>query len=337
MEKINANILGYNSKEHLKKCIDSLLSQDYPNLEITFIDNASSDGSEKYVRENYPTLKIIQTGFNSFYAGGHNIGIKNTDGEFVSFLNPDVVLSSNFYSELVKPIIADPKIAGAQGKLLRPEMEGEEKIIDSAGILLNKSRRPFDRGQNEEDRGQYDTSFLLLAINGAAPLYRRSALVDSAINGEILDEDLAMYWDDIDLGWRLNLFGYKLYYEPKAIGFHERAAGASKNGYKKPIELMKHRKTISTFAQRMSFKNNILTFIKNDSGPIFWKYLPSIIFRQLIIFVYILFFDPKILSIIPTLFKQIPRAYKKRKIILKRKIASDLTMEQFFVSRNLSK
>src|SRR3989338_7108923 len=239
--KISVNVLGYNSREKLNECFVAVLAQDYENFEVLFIDNNSADGSEEYVRHNWPNIKIIQTGKNLGYSGGHNVGIKSTDADFVVFLNPDVKLSKNYLSCAVEPMLADDKVAGVQGKLLRPSGELQPSnilknvggLIDSAGIVIGRTRRARDRGQWEHDNGQYETAQQVFAINGACPVYRKSALLDIAIDGEILDEDFFAYWDDVDLGWRLRHRGWKLFYQPKAVVIHERGSGSSKSGYKK--------------------------------------------------------------------------------------------------------
>lgn len=330
--KISASLVGYNSRDHLYDCLQGVLSQDYPNLDVVFIDNNSQDGSEEFVRQKFPQVRVVQTGRNTGYAGGHNIGIEETDGDFIWILTPDLRLKPDFLNNLYQAIVGDDKIAGVQGKLLHPiKDKGGENIIDSTGIFLNTSRRPFDRGQNEVDEGQYDEAGEVFGVNGAAPLYKRKALLDVAINGKILDEDIFMYWDDIDLAWRLRAKGWKLWYEPKALGFHGRAAGASPGGYKRIVSLVKHRKKLSLIAKKMSLKNNILVIAKNDMGWPFWKNLPIILLRQILIFGYSILIEPKTLSAIPKLIKQLPNAFKKRRIIAKTRKTSPRNVVKWFL------
>ncbi len=317
--KITANLLGFNSKRHLEPALKSVLAQDYPSLEVVFIDNGSTDGSEEFVRSNFPEVKVRQTGRNLGFSGGHNFGIRESRAEFVWTLTPDLKLSSDFLSQLFRRISLDEKIAGVQGKLLRPTPDERGKYtIDSTGIFLNSWRRPRDRGQNEKDNGQYNSAGEVWGVNGAAPLYRKAALLDIAIDGEIMDEDLFMYWDDIDLSWRLRARGWKLWYEPKAWGFHGREAGASPGGYKKVFALIKHRRgKIPLYAKKFSLQNNILVLLKNDSGWPFWLGLPKILFRQALIFGYTLIIEPKVLGVLPKMLKRVPVMLKKRKFIAK--------------------
>ncbi|OGE86077.1 MAG: hypothetical protein A3J48_03905 [Candidatus Doudnabacteria bacterium RIFCSPHIGHO2_02_FULL_46_11] len=333
--KISVNLVCWNHLPHLKNCLDNVLKQDYPNFELIFIDNNSSDGSEEFVRQNFPQVKVLQTGRNTGYAGGHNIGISKSDGEFVMLLTPDIEMPVNFLSELIKPLLQDEKIAGAQGKQVRREERAGKKLIDSTGIFLNTSRRPFDRGQNELDSGQYDRAGEVFGCNGAAVLYRRSALEDIALDGEILDEDIFAYWDDVDLAWRLRAYGWKLWYEAPAVLIHGRAAGASPGGYKKIFSLIKHRRsTISLFAKKLSLKNNILVLVKNDQGWPFWSRLPLIAVRQILILGYSLLIEPKTFAVLPMMFKQLPKAFRKRQFIKKHRRVSPKEVAQWFVPRS---
>ena len=127
--KLSVNILGTNEKHHLEKALTSIFEQDYPNFEVTYIDNASTDGSEEYVRQAFPHIKIIQTGENRHYGPAHNKGLAGTDGELVSFLNSDLALEPNYFSECIKALLADPKIACVQGKMLRPVKSEDGKYI----------------------------------------------------------------------------------------------------------------------------------------------------------------------------------------------------------------
>ena len=113
---------AYNEEKYLSETISSLRKQDYPNFELVFIDNASGDGSEDFVRKNFPNVRVIQTGKNMGFAGGHNVGIRETDGEFILILNPDVVLRPDYLRLAIEPMLQDEKIAGVQGKLLRPSV-----------------------------------------------------------------------------------------------------------------------------------------------------------------------------------------------------------------------
>jgi len=96
------------------------------------------------------------------------------------------------------------------------------------------NRRVIDEGQGQEDHGEFEVPGEVFAVSGQNPIYRRDALLEVAYPsvldkvGEVFDEDLFMYKEDVDLGWRLRLFGWKAWYEPTAIAWHGRGTSAVK-------------------------------------------------------------------------------------------------------------
>ncbi|HYD92298.1 MAG TPA: glycosyltransferase family 2 protein, partial [Flavobacterium sp.] len=297
--KISVNVLGTNEKPKLGPCLTDLSRQDYPNFEVTYIDNNSSDGSVEYVQNNFSHVKIIQKEKNEHYAPAHNLGVAKTDGEYICILNSDIQLEPNFLSELIKPMLADDKIAGVQGKLLRPDPVDGKYIFDGTGLTIDRNRTVRDRYQLQVDEGQYNEPGEVFAINGSSPLYRRAALMDVAIDGEVLDEDMQAYFDDSDLGWRIRHFGWKLWYQPTAIAYHERLVGQSSGGWKKFASFVKHRRSISVRNKKYAFKNHIFLIMKNDFDYPLRRDLPRILFRELAMFGYTLIFDIKVLAVLP--------------------------------------
>src|SRR3989338_4533015 len=149
--------------------------------------------------------------------------------EFLICLNQDAVLTETFVERALKPF-HDSEVAAVQGKVMRlKEKKGNDfelnGLIDSAGLVMLKNRRIISRGQGEKDRGQYEQAREIFGVDGAVPVYRKSALEDVKIKDEYFDEDFFMYKEDVDLAWRLRLAGWKAVYEPKAVAHHFRGAG----------------------------------------------------------------------------------------------------------------
>lgn len=324
MSRIAVNLLGWNHKALLKKCINSVRVQSYKDFELFYMDNASKDGSVEFVKNNYPFVNIIENKQNLGYAGGHNKFFEALDSEFLMVLNPDVELSANFLEEVVKGF-EDSEVGAAMGKLLRPS----SKLIDSTGIIINLARRGRDRGQWEEDNGQYDNQTNIFGVNGAASVFRKSALEKvkmpkistqysvHSTQYEYFDEDFFAYWEDLDLSWRLNLAGFKCKFAPSAVAYHGRAAGQSKGGYKKIFSFIKHHRNLPKRIRQLNWKNHQFCIIKNDFGWKFIKVLPIIKLRELSMLVYILFFEPSTLAVILEYLKQLPKMLRKRKYIKK--------------------
>lgn len=329
LPKVTINLLGWNSKKYLKNALASALSQDYPNFEVVFIDNGSSDGSVDFVRKSFPRIEIINNQKNLGYAEGHNIGIQAASGEYIICMNPDIILEADFVSRAIKIMQKDDRIGVLGGKLYRMNAAGAKtKIIDSTGLKIFKSRRVIDRGNGEIDQNQYNHLEQVFGISGALPVFRKKALEDIQINGEYFDRDFENYKEDIDLCWRLNLYGWKCVYSPSAVAYHERAAGSGEKMSLKNMLALK--KGHSFRAKYFSFKNQSLMLAKND---FWWYYLldfPFIFFYELKRWGYALIREPKLFSALLMFFKQLPRAFQKRKIIMGNKRVSGQGIRKFF-------
>lgn len=292
MNLISLVIINYNNKSYLKRCINSILNQTYKSIEIIFIDNQSKDGSFEYVKGEYDNkgIIIIKNEVNNGYAGAANQGIKLSKGEYVMILNPDIIMEIDFIEKMFNFIESDEAIGALSGKLLKYDFKNDKKLnyIDSAGIIMFKSTRCIDRGQNEEDIGQYNKTEQVFGVCGAAPLYRRSALEIVKIDEEYFDEDFFAYKEDVDLSWRLNLAGFKNMYYPKAIAYHGRGLGGSNGGI---FNFVKNRRSQSEFLRGISFRNHLLMIWKNDINGFINKHKLYILKRQLALAGYMIVFE----------------------------------------------
>ena len=222
------------------------------------------------------------------------------------------------------------KIGSVQCKLLKIRNMNRPKsnIIDSTGLLAYKNRRIVSRGQGEKDKGQYKKGEIF-GVDGAAPIYRRKALEDIKINDEYFDEDFFMYKEDVDLAWRLRLYEWKAVYQPKAVAYHLRTAG--ERAVRNYISVVKERRKLSKFAKFHSFKNDRLMRIKNELPDLFLRDILYIIIKEIGAWAYVLFFERYTWKAIKSLIKQIPKARKKREIIMKRKRVEAKEMGKWFV------
>jgi len=314
--KVSVIVVVYNSKKWIKLVFDSILTQTHRDFEILAVICANDDGSKEFLQTNYPSVRILDPGKNIGFAAANNLAIRESTGEFVQLVNPDLVLESNYVAEMLEAF-ADPKVAAATGKLLRYNFETSEKlkIIDSTGIVINPSGRARDRGQNQIDSGQLDSQKDVFAVSGAGPMYRRSALKKVKFEDEYFDEDFFMYWEDVDLSWRLNNAGLKNVFVPAAVAYHGRTAGQAAGGYLHIYRFIQHHKKLSPQIRRWNYKNHILMYIKNARHiwhPAFWL-------REIAMFGYVLVFEPSTLKVLPELLRQIPKIIKKRKYHLERR------------------
>lgn len=248
MSIISVIIVTWNSRDTIGRCISSIVETKYRPLEIILVDNNSSDGTVEYVEKDFPEIIIIKNSENTGFSFANNQGIRNSRGEFILFLNPDACITPDFLDILVKEMDREPVIGICGGKIYK---DGQEKILDSTGIFFPFFKMgPYDRGEDEKDRGQYDRREFVSGITGACALYRRECLEDIKIGEEYFDENYFAYYEDVDLSWRARLKGWRCLYVPEAIAYHRRKGKAIKDT---PI-----------FSRAMA--NLYLTYIKNESG-----------------------------------------------------------------------
>ena len=334
MPKIAINLLGYNQEHHeIAECMDAILKQTFQDFILVFSDNGSKNQLVEFVQEKYgshPKVRVVDNAANLGYAPGHNKFFAESDTELVMPINPDAILEPEFLENIISAF-NDPKIAGATGKMLRPYSDSDgNRILDGTGIVVSKSRRGKERGQLEPDKGQYDNSPWIFGISGSAAVYRKAALEEVKINDEYFDTDFFMYWEDLDLSWRLRLMGWEMVYVPKARVQHERAAGQSEGGYKKVGKFIKHHKNLPDKIKKWNWRNHLFTIIKNDFGWAFWKALPYILVREVAMLGFIVVFETKTLTVIPEFFRLLPRILKKRNIIQARKKVESSEVQKWF-------
>ena len=318
---ISVIIVNWNHGHLLKNCLDVLLAQASPRFDVTIVDNGSTDGSPDWVASRYPDVRLWTFLDNRGFSRAFNWGVGHTDGDFVLSLNPDVTVKPGFISEMVRALCQDERIGMVAPKLLRAD---EPTVLDSTGLFIDRRRRPYDRGQGEIDRGQYDARPYVFGACGGAALYRRAMLDDLALGGEYFDEDFFAYYEDADLAWRAQLRGWRCVYAPRAVATHARGWGdtlrkrghAAKNGR----------------GPRFALRNRYLMTIKNDALDYFLADLLLILAAELPRLVYAALTLPGVLLGIPDLVRAWPTALRKRRQIRSCQTVDDSVVRRWFVA-----
>jgi len=206
-------ILNYNGVRYLRDCLDSVLASDYENFEVVVIDNASTDDSIEFVKKNYPQVKLVENEKNYGFASALNKNSYGIGGNYVAFLNNDLVVEPNWLRTVVDYMERDQQIAAANPKMLFLQ---NRKQINSAGGSCDIYGVGWNRGNGEIDEGQYDRVEEVFYANGAALVIRKEAWLDVGP----FDQDYFLYGEDLDWCWRARLKGYKILYEPEAKIYH---------------------------------------------------------------------------------------------------------------------
>lgn len=323
-------IINFNGEKFLKKCLNSLVNQDFAHKEIVVIDNGSGDNSLEIIQQ-FKEVELIINEVNNGYSGAadqccHMAVERKKD--YLMILNPDIVYENNYITKVINHFEADPKIAAAQGKLLKYDFDNNKKVnmIDSVGLFCYKNRRIIDRGQGLKDEGQYDKSEDVFGITGATPIYRVSALEEikvpvkneeGEIEEEYFDRDFFMYKEDIDISWRFLLAGFKNYYCADAIAYHGRGTGVLKRFTH--LEVLKNRKGLPKFTKAHSYKNQRLMQVKNEIPSLFFRHFFPIIIKEILITGYIVFREPFLIKSFLQMLKALPKTIKKRTHIQKKR------------------
>lgn len=218
--RVSIIIVTWNALPLLKRCLPSVVNSEYENLEVVLADNASTDGSSDWVRQQFPDVKIVRHPENWMFCRGNNEAVPHTTGKYVVLLNNDVEVPPGWLEPLVDEVEAHDDVAAVQPKLLQHGNRSRFEYAGAAGGFLDRFGYPFTRGRiffdMEDDAGQYDDARDVFWATGAAVLLRRSALDEVGL----LDEHFTMHMEEIDLCWRLQRAGYRIRVEPASEVYH---------------------------------------------------------------------------------------------------------------------
>ncbi|ADU27070.1 glycosyltransferase [Ethanoligenens harbinense] len=260
-------IVNLNGLRHLDECFKSIQRLDYPKdkIEVVLVDNGSKDGSVEFVREKYRWVKLIRNTKNEGFAKPSNDGARAASGEYVAFLNNDMKVHKRWLAELVRSIEVNQ--ATCAGSVI---LNWNGELLDFAGGSLTFYGMGFQDHFHEPIK-ELEPLFtqdkdLFFACGGAM-------LVDRKIFLEIggFDEDFFAYFEDADLGWRMNTLGYRVVLSAKSRVNH------------------KHHSTGSTFARErmryLYFRNSLYTVYKNSSDEMLNKaFWPTLLMNNALIF-----------------------------------------------------
>ena len=215
---VSVIVLNYNGLKYLgeglKDCLDSVLRTDYPNFEIIFVDNGSTDGSADFVRKNYKSkIKMIENKRNLGFSEGFNTGIRISKGKYIALLSNDMTADPGWLNPIIKLMEKKLKVGLAGFKRL---IYGTKNRIDGIGGDLYLCGRGRPVGLYEIDRGQYDTVRENLDYIGGAMVIRRKTLQEVGL----FDLAYIIFYEDVDLCYRIRKRGYKTIYVPDAVIYH---------------------------------------------------------------------------------------------------------------------
>ena len=240
MRTVSIVIPNYNGKHFLEDCLRSVFAQDIEDQEVIVVDNGSTDGSLEYLN-TYPGVRTIAMDKNYGFCGAVNAGIKAAKSDYVILLNNDTEVDKNFAKELLNAIRADEKIFSCSSKMVQFH---DRTRMDDAGDYYCALGWAFGRGKGGLVEN-YDEPVNIFAACAGAAIYRKKMLESLGC----FDEDHFAYLEDIDLGYRARIQGYRNVYAPKAVVYHV-GSGFSGSAH-------------NAFKVKLSSRNNVYLAYKN--------------------------------------------------------------------------
>ena len=217
---VSAIVVNWNGGAMLRDARASLVAQTWPALEVILVDNGSSDDSAEQAERCFgDKLVVIRNAKNEGFARGNNAGFAAAKGEWVFLLNSDAVCDPDVIEELMHFAADKPEVGQLACRVVRAD---QPNFFDSAGLLLYPDGVCRSRGWQEKNMGQYDRAEEVLAPHGCACALRKLML--DRIGG--FDEDFFCYLEDLDLGVRGQLAGWKCWYVPSTRVRHKKSATA---------------------------------------------------------------------------------------------------------------
>lgn len=218
---IDIIIPNYNGAALLPDCLEALRRQTRRDFRTLVVDDGSRDDSLALLAARYPEVAVLALPENRGLAAAVNAGLQATSGALVVLLNNDTEADPRWLEHLVGALERYPGYAFAASKLL---LFDRRDHIHSVGDFYQPNGVPGSRGVWQRDTGQYDAVVQVFGPCAAAAAYRRSVLDALAVAGQVFDEDLVMYCEDVDLNLRAHLRGVRTIFVPTAIVYHRLSA-----------------------------------------------------------------------------------------------------------------
>ena len=241
-------ILNWNGRHMLERFLPSVTKNCPDNAEVIIADNGSNDDSIQFLKDTYPSLRLILLDKNYGFAEGYNRAFAQIDAEYYVLLNDDVEVTPGWVETVIDMMEGDDTIAIAQPKLLMFDKKDTFEYAGGAGGFIDSFGYPFCRGRLfstlEQDHGQYNDQREIFWATGAAMFVKAAAWKE--MGG--LDNDFFAHMEEIDFCWRCKNKGYKVMFCPNATVYHVGGGTLPKS---------------SPFKTQLNFRNNLAMLYKN--------------------------------------------------------------------------
>jgi GT2 family glycosyltransferase len=257
-------VVNWNGLKFLDKCIAAIKLQTYHDMQLIIVDNASTDGSVDDIEKKWPEVKLIKLDSNTGFALANNIGASQAVGEWLAFVNNDAFLVEDWLEQMLKATTLYPQYSFFASRLMRSS--GDE-IVEASGDVCHVSCHAWHRDHNKPLEGIQRSAGEVFSASAAAALYNREYFLE--VGG--FDERYFSHHEDVDLGFRLRLRGYRCLYVPEAEVKHIGSASFGVESDRTVYQV--HR-------------NTVWTYFKDMPRRLMWKYLLAHVIANLIFLIY---------------------------------------------------
>jgi GT2 family glycosyltransferase len=259
MTEVAVVILNFNGRNFLRQFLPSVIAYS-ASAKIIVADNASTDDSIAVLESEFSGLvEVVKIGSNLGFCGGYNYALRLIQAHYYVLLNSDVEVTSGWIDPIINILKKDPSIVAAQPKILSYHQKDCFEYAGAAGGFVDMLGYPFCRGRIfnhfEKDVGQYDDTRAVFWATGACLFIKAKHFHESGG----LDEDFFAHMEEIDLCWRLNRSGHRIYYVGESKVYHVGGGTLSKSNPRK------------TF---LNFRNGLSLLIKHLPFSDLWWKLP---------------------------------------------------------------
>ena len=211
MPRASLVIPTWNGATVLRACLRTLQDQTFTDFETIVVDNGSTDGTAAMLAAEFKGVRLLPLSENKGFAAATNIGLKAARGDVLVCLNNDVEAKPEWLAALVHVLDTRPEIGFVASRMLNAHQPG---LIDAAGDAM--SLLPWNIGRGQPDGPAFDQPRELLSACAGAAAYRRELFERVGW----FDEGYFAFFEDVDIGIRAQLAGFRCWYEPKAVVLH---------------------------------------------------------------------------------------------------------------------
>lgn len=276
--KVSVVTPNYNGKDFLYAYFESLIKNSNEIGEVIIVDNGSRDGSQEFIRNyrekvDFPIV-LIENSQNLGFAEAVNQGISKARYDYIFSLNNDTVVEKSAILELLNLLNTEERIFSVSSKMVQ---FNNPKLIDDAGDDYTLLAYTKKRGNNQNLNKFIEVSEVFSSCAGAA-LYRKDLLEE--LGG--FDSEFFAYMEDVDLGYRARVNGYKNMFCPNAIVYHMGSAttGSQYNEFKVRLAARNNvwvvyknlpipQKIVNVLFLFLGFLIKYIFFLKKGFGPIY--------------------------------------------------------------------